>query len=257
MADGPLSPAKPGQAAVSSGGMAWQELKDPAHPLAALAGAALGRHRLQVLTGPPTRTGAQTFALRLTGPDGQTTPEPFLVGVFRPGRRPAETWVEVDWVDFNPVLLGAGRAGDPVDLDAEGLIEPLLSRLAGILPPGGSLMVEYANPRWQETARALALGVPPAATELGFLLIRAGCLGGFKDWYFAEGGWEGPRKLQAFRPDPAAVPERARRLLAELRSFIERAAGAEGAGVVGACRRRALEVAEYLGGLAGRQAVGG
>ncbi len=237
--------------------MAWQQLEDAAHPLAALAGAPLGRYRLRVLTGPPTRTGAQTFGLRLAGPDGRMTQEPFLVGVFRPGRRPAETWVEVDWLDFKPVLVGTSGAGEPVDLDAEGLIEPLLARLAAVLPPGGSLMVEYANPRWQETARALALGVPPAATELGFLLIRAGCLGGFKDWYFAEGGWEGPRKLQAFRPDPAAVADRARRLLAELESFVRRPAGEEGAGVIAACRRRALEVADYLRALSERQAAGG
>lgn len=233
--------------------MSWQELRDPSHPLTALVAAPLGRYRLTVLTGPPTRTGATTFGLRLTGPDGQTTPEPFLIGVFRPGRRAAETWVEVDWVDFKPALTGADNVRRTVDLEAEGLLEPLFARLAHILPPGGSLMVEYANPRWAETARALALGVPPAATELGFLLIRAGCFGGFKDWYFAEGGWEGPRKLQAFRPDPARISGQVGRLLAELENFIEKASGAEASSPTADGCRRARQAAGYLKGLLGEQ----
>ncbi len=222
--------------------MSWRE-PEPDHPLGALADAPLGRYRLQVLVGPRTRTGAQTFGLRLRRPDGPETPEPFLIGVFRRGRRPAETWVEVDWVDFKPVLTGPEGVRVAVDLEAEGLLEALFGRLAQTLPPGGSLMVEYASPRWQETARALSLGVPPAATELGLLLVRAGCFGGFKDWYFAEGGWEGPRKLQAFRPDPARAEEQVRRLVRELEGFIPRAE-AEGA------RRWAQEALKYLAGLA-------
>ncbi len=222
--------------------MSWREL-EPDHPLKALAGGPLGEYRLEALGGPETRTGAQTFGLRLCRSDGLSTPDPFLVGVFRRGRRPAETWVEVDWLDFRPVLAGPEGAQVPVDLEAEGLLEGLFGRLADLLPPGGSLMVEYANPRWQETARALSLGVPPAATELGLLLLRAGCFGGFKDWYFAEGGWEGPRKLQAFRPDPARAIEQVRRLIAELEGFIPRS---EAAGAA----PWAQEALEYLKGLA-------
>ncbi len=221
--------------------MSWREL-EPDHPLGALADAPLGEYRLKVLGGPQTRTGAQTFGLRLRRPDGLETPEPFLIGVFRRGRRPAETWVEVDWVDFKPVLTGPEGRRVVVDLEAEGLLEGLFGRLAQTLPPGGSLMVEYANPRWQETARALGLGVPPAATELGLLLVRAGCFGGFKDWYFAEGGWEGPRKLQAFRPDPARAAERVRRLIEELEKFVPRS---EVTGV----GRWAREALNYLKGL--------
>jgi hypothetical protein len=37
-------------------------------------------------------------------------------------------------------------------------------------------------------------------TSLGFLLYSAGCGIGFKDWYFAEGGREGPEKLQGYKP---------------------------------------------------------
>ena len=60
-------------------------------------------------------------------------------------------------------------------------------------------MVEYDSPEQQDTARSLALGIPPAATPLGYILFSIGCGAGFRDWYFAEGGSEGPRKLQGYK----------------------------------------------------------
>ncbi|MBI2855366.1 MAG: DUF1122 family protein, partial [Chloroflexi bacterium] len=44
------------------------------------------------------------------------------------------------------------------------------------------------------------LGVPPVLTPLGHLLFQAGVGFHIKDWYFSEGGSEGPRKLQGFKP---------------------------------------------------------
>jgi hypothetical protein len=108
-------------------------------------------------------------------------------------------------------------------------------------------MVEYDSPARAETAEALAHGVPAIASPLGALLFRLGFGAKFKDWQIAEGGSEGPRKLQAYKPlslgdalrwrreatrdlraflaqPPTAVPavlaarERAEGLLAELSS---------------------------------------
>jgi hypothetical protein len=54
----------------------------------------------------------------------------------------------------------------------------------------------------RETLRLLEAGVPPAATPLGFLLFRSG-FSLVKNWYLAEGGHEGPRKLWGEKaPDP-------------------------------------------------------
>jgi len=60
-------------------------------------------------------------------------------------------------------------------------------------------MVEYDSPERQATVRLLASGTPPAATPIGYTLFTAGCDAGFRDWYIAEGGNEGPRKLQGFK----------------------------------------------------------
>jgi len=45
----------------------------------------------------------------------------------------------------------------------------------------------------------LEQGVPAPATPIGYLLWKSGCKW-FKDWYFAEGFWEGDVKLQGNKP---------------------------------------------------------
>jgi hypothetical protein len=94
----------------------------------------------------------------------------------------------------------------------------IVRALATLLPPGGRLMVCYAD---DETARALQRGVPPAATPLGRALHLAGCTW-FKDWYFAEGGREGETKLQGNKPvnaDTARIE--LARMQGDLRRWLE------------------------------------
>ncbi len=86
-------------------------------------------------------------------------------------------------------------------------------------------MIDYENPGQEETFAELGLRVPAPASYLGSLMFRAGFRGEFKDWYFSEGGHEGPRKLQGNKsPDRAA----ARRALAnhrrELSAFVRTSA---------------------------------
>lgn len=59
------------------------------------------------------------------------------------------------------------------------------------------MMVKYLD--HPTTARGLNMGVPPAATPIGYLLFQAG-FRWFKDWYFPEGWLEGEMKLQADKP---------------------------------------------------------
>lgn len=82
-----------------------------------------------------------------------------------------------------------------LDISANGLHRQLLQYLADLIPPGGHMMVEYDSLEQQAAARSLALGSPPILTPLGYMLFLVGCGTSFKDWHFAEGGSEGPRKL--------------------------------------------------------------
>ena len=178
-----------------------------------LEGASLGGGRLRVLLGPSSRFGARYFRLLL---EGSPSALPVLSGLHHSGYLPTYNWIEVAETHTRVPL----EAGGEVDLGDEA-IERLFALLFDLLPPGGHLMVEYDSPQRAETARALAQNVPAIATPLGDTLFRLGFGAHFKDWQIAEGGSEGPRKLQAYKPASEADARRwrseaARRLRALL-----------------------------------------
>ncbi len=171
-----------------------------------------------MLLGPTSRFGARYFALFLKCADGVLTADPVLSGLHRTGPLPSYNWIEVAETNEQVVLSD----GSDVDVGPEG-IERLFGLLLASLPPGGHLMVEYDSAQRAETARALVHGVPALATPLGELLFRIGCGARFKDWQIAEGGSEGPRKLQAYKPPSPEHAHRWRREVAqELQAFLQR-----------------------------------
>ncbi|HXG41339.1 MAG TPA: DUF1122 family protein [Dehalococcoidia bacterium] len=187
------------------------------HPLARLQGRSLDGLRLAVLLGPTGAVGARYFQLFALDVRGQPSAAPLALGLHNAGRFPAYNWVEL--VRYLPRLRFDGREESLRD----GGREVRLFRLLGsLVPPGGSLMVEYDSPEHSLTARVLSLGYPPPCSPLGYALLVAGCLA-FRDWYIAEGGREGPRKLQGFKPlDQRAARERAAALAAALREALAR-----------------------------------
>ena len=83
-------------------------------------------------------------------------------------------------------------------------------------------MIEYDSTARRNTARALALKVPPIITPLGSMMFSVGCGVAFKDWYISEGGREGPRKLQGFKAvDFEHVQARYREALASIEKCME------------------------------------
>jgi hypothetical protein len=115
----------------------------------------------------------------------------------------------------------------------------VLAPLARALGAGGAIMVAYGD---GATAAALRRRVPPPATPLGLALLEAGCRW-FKDWYFAEGGREGPAKLLGELPlDDAAGRRQERCLREELAGFLASGRGQP------ADRDRAGEALRLLGG---------
>ncbi len=84
-------------------------------------------------------------------------------------------------------------------------------------------MIDYDSGGQDLTLAELVSQVPPPASYLGELMFRAGFRGQFKDWYFSEGGHEGPRKLQANKsPNPAAAQAAMRDHLQNLKQFVRR-----------------------------------
>ncbi len=145
-----------------------------------------------------------------------------MTGIVSAGGRGVEPWIECRLYPI--VASGPGDSpADSIDARALGLEAGMVELLGDLIPPGGHLMIDYENPGQEETFAELGLRVPPSASYLGSLMFQAGFRGEFKDWYFSEGGHEGPRKLQGNKsPDQAA----ARRALAnhrsELSAFVAR-----------------------------------
>lgn len=188
------------------------------HPLGALQARALGGFRLLLLLGPKNAVGARYLQLFLLSAQGRLADEPLLLGLHNSGPFPAYNWVDVIRYE------GAATFGDESLTLADGGRERRLFRLLGdLIPPGGHLMVEYESPYHRPTERLLAQGVPPVATPLGYLMFLSGCGASFRDWYISEGGREGPRKLQGFRPlDAEDAARKAAAMADELRAYLSR-----------------------------------
>ncbi len=147
-----------------------------------------------------------------------STAEPVLWGVFSAGGKGVQAWIDCAYRP-RPAMANGNR----IDLSDGDHEVSLFAALCGVLPPNGHVMVSCEGKDHEETYRALRVQVPPVATRLGAALFRAGFRGGFKNWYFAEGGWEGPVKLQANKPrDAAHEVLTAKQTEAELREYLAR-----------------------------------
>lgn len=182
---------------------------------------------LRVITNPTGYVEQASFKVHLAEEKSGNMNNPAVFsGLYSAGRssQAIHGWVDGDY--FDQIVLSNKsylRLSD-ISLDTE-----FFKLLGGLVPPGGSLMVSYSlfsneSAIHRETKLGLDIGYPPIVTPLGFLLFEAGCGMGFKDWYFAEGGREGPEKLQGFKPLNSDVAKRkVNGLLRELRAFGNRA----------------------------------
>ena len=90
----------------------------------------------------------------------------------------------------------------------------------------------------------LPLGSPPVVTPLGYRLFQAG-VRSYRDWYISEGGREGPRKLQGFKPlNEEIAREKTAALLAEVQAVLASPQGHEEWGDI--ARRNAAAVVQAL-----------
>lgn len=196
----------------------WHSVtQEPGHPLAVLEGRMLGDFALSVSLGPTSRFGARYFALYVAQPAFASGDEPVATGLHNSGPLPTYNWIEIAETRERVALPEGGEASI-----GEGGLQRLFEMLVDLIPAGGHIMVEYDSRERAETARCLSLGVPPLATPLGEMLFRAGCGAHFKDWQIAEGGGEGPRKLQAYKPPAPEHAERWERSAAsQLAEFLE------------------------------------
>jgi hypothetical protein len=218
----------------------WTLVDDQQHPLGNLQGKGLGSYRLVVLIGAKSRIGASYFQVFLQNDSGEVSQKPVVIGLHNQGKYPSYNWIEIislsSWVSF-------GSGEQVLDISANELRRQLLQYLADLIPPGGHMMVEYDNPEQQDTAGSLALGIPPILTPLGYTLFLVDCGASFKDWHFAEGGSEGPRKLQGYKAlNSQHAQLKMEEILQELGDFLDRLPLAVSSELERAAQDRALAI---------------
>ena len=173
------------------------------HPVSALDALALGDYRTIAILGPKNAVGSRYFQLFLADSAGRLADGALALGLHSSGRYPGFNWIEM--IQYNEQPSFAPESGEVrVSLWDSGLDEPLFTALSGLVPAGGHLMVEYDSPGHRATERILTLRYPPAASPIGFRLFTVG-VRSYRDWYISEGGREGPRKLQGFKPLNAEI----------------------------------------------------
>jgi hypothetical protein len=182
------------------------------HAVSGLDGVALGGYRTVALLGPKNAVGSRYFRLLLADGGGNLAEEELALGLFGAGPYPAFNWVE--FTRYEEVLHFADVG---LDLWEAGLARPLFDAILRLVPAGGHLMVEYDSPSHRATERILTLRYPAACSPIGYLMFEAG-VRSYRDWYISEGGREGPRKLQGFKP---LNEEIAREKTAGLRAQLE------------------------------------
>ena len=228
----------------------WRAAGGGEHPLDIVTGQRLRETTTLVLLGPKNRFGARYFQIFLLDDQGSVSEQPVVIGLYSSGPYPSYNWVEVTTLAEHVTLASSTKGeGRMLDIRQTGLDRELLKRIADLIPPGGHMMIEYDSPGQRETARSLELGIPPAATPLGYLLYSIGCGAGFRNWYFAEGGSEGPRKLQGYKPlNEEHGQEKARELAASLLEFLDRPPNPDHIDVEEPARQRAVEISSSIRG---------
>ncbi len=197
---------------------------------------------------PLRLSGWRGFKLYLRNTAGALSTSPVIKGIYSSGGKDGiqpwmdlEYWEEVDVVE---------KSGDNITytLSASGQDVKLFDFLGKLIPPGGHLMVSYEGEQkiHKNTFSSLSLGIPAAVTPLGHLLFIVG-FQYIKDWYLAEGGFEGPRKLWGEKaPDEGWRQNYLKRTALEINAFLKKSFTSSYGDLVDPAHKRAKQILEII-----------
>ncbi len=193
-------------------------------------------------------SGWKGFKLYLRNPQKILSASPVIKGIYSSGGKDGvQPWMDLDYNDAVQ-FQDSQSSKEKYSLSKSKSGFKLFSLLGNLIPPGGHLMVSYEGEQkiHADTVKSLSLSIPPAVTPLGYLLFK----GGFqyiKDWYLAEGGFEGPRKLWGEKaPDDTWRLNYLERTALQIDKFLKKKFSSSYGDLVEPARKRAEEIVENI-----------
>ncbi len=193
-------------------------------------------------------SGWKGFKLYLRNSQNIFSASPVIKGIYSSGGKDGvQPWMDLDYND-EVQFQNPQNKKEKYSLNTSVSGFKLFSLLGNLIPPGGHLMVSYEGEQkiHADTVKSLSLSIPPAVTPLGYLLFK----GGFqyiKDWYLAEGGFEGPRKLWGEKaPDDTWRLNYLERTVLQIDKFIQKTFSSSYGELVEPARKRAEEIVENI-----------
>ena len=174
----------------------------PEHPLLKLRGRCIEGYTLELEAWPGRFVGQAEFVLSLNDKGGETSERPVVEGLYGrtriPGRRAGLERGILDVLLASTANFGSKR----VQLRGSELEQGIVGVVCEAIADAWSAMM-YLAYGWKTLKQIQELRHPLPVTDEGYLLFIHGFRGGWKDYYYSEGWWEGPIKLKAERPPTA------------------------------------------------------
>lgn len=193
-------------------------------------------------------SGWKGFKLYLRDNSGRASESPVIQGIYSVGGKDGvKAWMDLEYTEELEFARGA-EIKDKLSLETDHLNRKLFKYLGNIIPPGGHLMVSYEGEQNIHVSTRIWLnkGIPPVLTPLGVLIFLAG-FQYIKDWYLAEGGHEGPRKLWGEKaPDKSWTETFYERTAQQIGKFMEKRAGTYPKEIEDPARHKATEILEAI-----------
>jgi len=193
-------------------------------------------------------SGWKGFKLYLRNSKNILSASPVIKGIYSSGGKDGvKPWMDLDYND-EVQFQASQNSKKKYSLSKSESGFKLFSLLGDLIPPGGHLMVSYEGEQQihADIVKSLNLGIPPAVTPIGYLLYKAG-FQYIKDWYLAEGGFEGPRKLWGEKaPDDTWRLNYLERTTLQIDKFLQKTFSSSYADLVEPARKRAEEIVENI-----------
>ncbi|MFQ5802098.1 MAG: DUF1122 family protein [Candidatus Methylomirabilales bacterium] len=169
------------------------------HPLLTLQGRCVKEYALEVEAWPGRFVGQAGFVIYLKDATGEVSGRPVVEGLYGRTRIPGSQG-EVERGILDVGLAPLAQFGPRrVWLQGSVVEQEVLHVVSETIADTWSAMM-YIAYGWKTQKQIHELRHPLQVTDEGYLLFTHGFRGGWKDYYYSEGWWEGPIKLKAERP---------------------------------------------------------